>query len=435
MSTPAAKSASTNVVNRSRPPWASVQQYSRAEASRTDRSAWVRMTAFSDARTPVNESRADCENVRVDVVIIGGGIVGLTTALESARAGMAVTVVDPTPTHGASFAAAGMIAPLTEYHIGDDRLVPLLVEAARVWPGYAASLAEATGLPSGYVDHGTVVVGHDADDKAELLRHLPAQRALGFEPELLTTRAVREREPALGPTISVGIAAPADHAVHNREFLAALMRANEHAGVTFIHETAQVSERDHTVELESQELRAEHIVIAAGIDTVGQRVVEPAIRAALRPVKGQILRLQADRRTSAVPELTVRALVRGKSVYIVPRPSGEIVIGATVEERQFDLGATAAGVFELLRDARAIMPSVDEWAFTESWAGMRPTTQDHLPIVGASSRADVHFATGHGRNGILLGPLTGLSMAHFLATGAMAEPMAAASPARFLEVH
>lgn len=381
----------------------------------------------------VNESSRDWKNGDVDVVIIGGGIVGLTTAREAARAGMSVTVVDPTPTHGASFAAAGMIAPLTEYHIGDERLTPLLVEAARIWPDYASMISEEAELPSGYVDHGTVVVGHDADDKAELLRHIPAQRALGFEPEVLTTRAVRDREPALGPTISVGIAAPADHAVHNREFLAALMRANEAAGVRFIHESAQVSERANTVELESHELRAEHIVVATGIDTVDQRVVPAQIRAAIRPVKGQILRLQADRRTSAVPELTVRALVRGKSVYIVPRPSGEVVVGATVEERQFDLGATAAGVFELLRDARAIMPSVDEWAFTESWAGMRPTTHDHLPIVGGGPRPDVHYATGHGRNGILLGPLTGVAMAEFMTTGNMPAPMTVATPLRFLE--
>lgn len=371
----------------------------------------------------------------MDLLIIGGGIAGLTTAREAARAGMRVTVVDPTPTHGASYAAAGMIAPLTEYHIGDERLVPLLVEAARVWPGYAKAIADESGLPSGYVDHGTVVVGHDADDKAELLRHLPAQRALGFAPEVLTTRQVREREPALGPTISVGIAAPADHAVHNREFLAALMRANELAGVQFVFETARITDRPHVVACESQELTADRIIVAAGIDTVHQEALEPEIRAAIRPVKGQILRLQADRRTSAVPSLTVRALVRGKSVYIVPRPSGEIVIGATVEERQFDLGATAAGVFELLRDARAIMPSVDEWAFTESWAGMRPTTHDHLPIVGPSTRDDIHYATGHGRNGILLGPLTGLSMASFLTTGTMPSPMSDASPLRFLSGH
>lgn len=391
------------------------------------------MDPFCAAARAVNESPRGCENVPVDLVIIGGGIVGLTTAREAARAGMTVTVVDPTPTHGASFAAAGMIAPLTEYHIGDERLTPLLVEAARIWPGYARAISEESGLPSGYVDHGTVVVGYDADDKAELLRHLPAQRELGFDPEVLTTRATREREPALGPTISVGIAAPADHAVHNREFLAALMRANHEAGVQFVHESAQVSERPHVVELESHELRADHIVIAAGIDSVDQRIAQPAIRAALRPVKGQILRLQADPRTSAVPELTVRALVRGKSVYIVPRPSGEVVIGATVEERQFDLGATAAGVFELLRDARAIMPSVDEWAFTESWAGMRPTTHDHLPIVGAGPRPDVHYATGHGRNGILLGPLTGVCMAKYLSTGTMPAPMDVATPLRFME--
>ena len=377
------------------------------------------------------EPHRACENAAVDVVIIGGGIAGLTTAREAARAGMRVTVVDPTPTHGASFAAAGMIAPLTEYHIGDDRLVPLLIEAARVWPDYAAAIAQESDLPSGYVDHGTVVVGHDADDRAELLRHIPAQRSLGFTPEVLTTREVRDREPALGPTISIGIAAPADHAVHNREFLAALMEANRRAGVTFLHETARVSHRPHIVECESQELRAEHIVVAAGIDTVAQTALEPEIRAAIRPVKGQILRLQADRHTSTVPEHTVRALVRGKSVYIVPRPSGEVVIGATVEERQFELGATAAGVFELLRDARAIMPSVDEWAFTESWAGMRPTTHDHLPIVGGTSRSDLHLATGHGRNGILLGPLTGLAMARFLTDGAMPSPMDAADPLRF----
>ncbi len=374
-----------------------------------------------------------CDNGSVDVVIIGGGIAGLTTAREAARAGMRVTVVDPTPTHGASFAAAGMIAPLTEYHIGDDRLVPLLVEAARVWPQYAAAIAEESDLPSGFVDHGTVVVGHDADDRAELLRHIPAQRALGFAPEVLTTREVRDLEPALGPTISIGIAAPADHAVHNREFLAALMESNRRAGVQFLHETARVSQRAHIVECESQELRADHIVVAAGVDTVHQETLEPAIRAAIRPVKGQILRLHADRRTSTVPERTVRALVRGKSVYIVPRPSGEIVVGATVEERQFDVGATAAGVFELLRDARAVLPSVDEWAFTESWAGMRPTTVDHLPIVGCSLCPDVHYATGHGRNGILLGPLTGLAMARFLADGTMPAPMDAADPLRFIE--
>jgi glycine oxidase len=161
--------------------------------------------------------------------------------------------------------------------------------------------------------------------------------------------------------------------------------------------------------------------------------LHPALRGLVRPVKGEVLRLR-PRPGVVPPSRSLRAVVQGYVVYLVPRESGELVVGATMQEAGFDTTVTAGGVYALLRDARAVLPSVDEYELAEAIAGLRPGSRDNTPIIGPIGPAGLIAATGHHRNGILLAGITADAVTDLLRDGKLPEYAWAADPARFREV-
>ena len=372
-----------------------------------------------------------------DVVVIGGGVIGLAAAWKMAVRGMAVAVVDPEPGRGASWAAAGMLAPVSEVWHGEEALLALNLASARRWPAFAADLAEAVGRPIGYRPSGTLAVAADDGDRAwaEELYHF--QHELGLDVEWLTGRQARDLEPSIAPGVRAAIWVSGDHQVDNRLLVGALLDAAGDAGVTLHRRQAVALEccagAVSGVRLAGgTALRAATVVLAAGswssqVDGV------PAGAVPVRPVKGQILRLLPSERAPVLTR-TVRGIVQGSSVYVVPREDGTVVVGATVEERGFDTAPTAGAVYELLRDAHRVVPGITEMVLGDVSTGLRPGSPDNAPIVGEASACGVDglvVATGHYRQGILLAPLTAAAVTAVVAGDEPPPEMAPFGPGRF----
>ncbi len=346
-------------------------------------------------------------------MVVGAGVIGLSVAWRAARAGMSVVVADPEPARGASWVAAGMLAPVTEVQYGEEALLTLTLAAARRWDAFATELA-AAAAPVGYRRTGTLLVAMDEGDRAWTEALYAYERELGLEVQWLTGRHARAMEPALSPGVRCGLWAPGDHQVHNRQLLGSLLAATGSSGVVLLEEAVDAVELAagavSGVRLASGDcVRSPAVVLAAGCRSALIGGLPAGALPAVRPVKGQILRLGPRGGVSPGPGPTrsVRAIVEGASVYVVPREDGTVVVGATVEEQGFDTSVTAGAVYELLRDARRALPALSEMALEEAVAGLRPGSPDNGPVVGPSPDVEgLVLATGHYRNGILLAPLT-----------------------------
>lgn len=373
---------------------------------------------------------------RYDVLVVGGGIIGLVTAWRAAQRGLRTAVADPAPGGGAAQVAAGMLAAVTELQYGEQTLLDLNLASARRYPSFAAELEDATGLDLGYRPCGTLAVALDADDRADLRELHTFQTSLGLESEWLSGRECRRLEPMLAPGVRGGLRVDGDHQVDPRRLVAALLRAAELAGVTFHrHSVARVETvRDHATGAvldDGTVIGAEQTVLAAGSRSGGLPGIPEHALPPVRPVKGQILRLRIPPGYAPFLSRTVRAVVRGGHVYLVPRENGELVVGATSEELGWDTTVTAGGVYELLRDAHELVPGLTELPLVETLAGLRPGSPDNAPLLGRSALPGLLLATGHHRNGVLLTPVTGDIMAELLTTGSVPESARPFSPARF----
>jgi glycine oxidase len=370
-----------------------------------------------------------------DVVVIGGGVIGLAIAWRAALGGLSVTVVDPSPGKGASWAAAGMLAPVTEVEHGEHALLRLNLASAGRYPSFVAELEEASGQEVGYRPCGTLAVAFDSDDKAVLDELHLFQERLGLKSERLRGRECRGIEPLLAPVVRGGLLVHGDHQVDNRRLSFALLVAAARAGVEVVAGRAAVicdGEVVAGVELDNGErIPTSCVVLAAGCWSAGIEGVPADSVPPVRPVKGQILRL---RTAASAPFLSrnLRALVAGSSIYLVSRVGGELVIGATVEEQGFDVTVTAGAVRQLLHDAWRIVPGVAELELVETHAGLRPGTPDNAPILGEAPGVDgLILACGHYRNGILLTPVTADAIAELLLTGEAPESINPFTPERF----
>ncbi|HSO51605.1 MAG TPA: glycine oxidase ThiO [Actinomycetes bacterium] len=369
-----------------------------------------------------------------DAVVVGGGVIGLGIAWRAALAGMTVTVVDDAPGRGASWAAAGMLAPVTEVHYGERPLLQLNLAAAARWPGFAAELEEASGRPVGYRPSGTLAVARDADDNAALEDLYQFQLRCGLEVERLRSRECRQLEPGLAPSIRGGVLASGDHQVDNRALVEALLVAGQRAGVRMVPgrvvELTLESDRvTGVVQRGGERLTAGTVVLAAGCWSGGLGGLAAEALPPVRPVKGQLLHLRGP-----ADQPLCQGNVRGLEVYVVPRGDGRVVVGATVEEQGFDTRVTAGAVHELLRAALELLPDVAELELTETVVGLRPGSPDNAPMLGPASPDGLVVATGHYRNGILLTPVTADAIAELLATGQVPELIAPFGPARFAGV-
>ncbi|MGI5321852.1 glycine oxidase ThiO [Actinomadura nitritigenes] len=369
----------------------------------------------------------------MQIVIIGAGVIGLATAWRAAQGGAAVTLVDPAPASGASSVAAGMLTPVSELSYGEEPLLRLGLASRDRYGAFAAELAEATGLDTGYRDDGTLQVAFDADD-LRLLDDLRAfQESLGIPVEALTGRECRRAEPMLAPGVRGGLLAPEDGSVDPRRLAPALLAAGARLGVRLVRRRAEalLVERDAAAGVrldDGAEIRADRVLLAAGPWSGDLAGLPAGTVPPVRPVKGQVIRLRTP-----VPFLrrTTRGLVKGSSVYLVPRADGEIVIGATQEELGFDTRVTAGGLWELLRDARELLPGLTELEFAEVTAGLRPGSPDNAPLMGPTALPGLYLGTGHFRNGILLAPVSADALAAMLLDGPVPEVAAPFSPARF----
>ncbi|MBM7459630.1 glycine oxidase ThiO [Rhodococcus coprophilus] len=348
------------------------------------------------------------------VAVVGGGVIGLSIAWRAARSGYSVTVHDPDPGAGASWVAGGMLAPLSEGWPGEGHVLELGAASLHRWPGFAALLRAETGADL-VTSTASMTVALDAADAADLRTIAEWVQAQGHEMRVLSRAEVRELEPSLGPRIRLGLLASAELSVDNRALVVALRGAAAGAGVRF--SAAPVTDL--------AELAADRVVLAAG--SASSRLW-PGLP--VRPVKGEILRLRMRPGATPLPQRTIRGSVHGRPAYLVPRRDG-LVVGATQYEAA-DTQVTVAGVRDLIADAEALLPAIGEYELHEASAGLRPMTPDNLPLVGRLSER-VIAATGHGRNGVLLTPLTVDAVLAELSEDPLieAEP---ASPRRFTEV-
>jgi glycine oxidase len=356
---------------------------------------------------------------KYDVLVVGGGLIGLVTAWRAAQRGLRTAVADPSPGGGAAHVAAGMLAAVTELQYGEQGLLDLNLASAARYPDFAAELTAATGLDTGYRACGTLTVALDADDRAQLRDLHGFQTSLGLDAQWLSGRECRRLEPMLAPGVRGGLRVDGDHQVDPRLLASALLRAAELAGVAFLRSRAARVEcaadrATGAVLADGTRVAAGQTVLAAGSESGRVAGLPPAVVPPVRPVKGQILRLRIPASHAPFLSRTVRAVVRGSHVYLVPRDTGELVLGATSEEFGWDTTVTAGGVYELLRDAHELLPGITELPLTETLAGLRPGSPDNAPMLGRTALDGLLLATGHHRNGVLLTPVTGDAMAEVL---------------------
>src|SRR3954471_22518947 len=305
-----------------------------------------------------------------DVVVVGAGGIGLAVAWRAAQRGLSVLVVErDEPGAGASGVAAGMLAPVTEVEFGEQPLLELNLAAAQAWPAFAAELAERSGLDTGYRASGALVAAADRDDGEELRRLYRFQQSLGLDVEWLRGRDARGLEPRLSPRVSGAIHAPGEAHVEPRAVVRALVAALEHEGGEILLATVAEVAPDMVTTTAGSRVAADRVVVAAGCWT-GAFAGAPSVR----PVKGQILRLRGH-------EPLTERLVRTPRCYVVSRPNGEVVVGATVEERGFDTTVTAGGVLRLLEAAWEVLPDVEELELVETAARLRPATPGNVPVI------------------------------------------------------
>ncbi|PVE10980.1 glycine oxidase ThiO [Streptomyces scopuliridis] len=371
-----------------------------------------------------------------DVLVIGGGIIGLVTAWRAAQRGLRTAVTDPDPGGGAARVAAGMLAAVTELHYGEETLLGLNLASAARYPGFVAELEAASGQDTGYRACGTLAVALDTDDRAQLRELHALQQRSGLTSQWLTGRECRRLEPMLAPGVRGGLRVDGDHQIDPRRLAAALLTACERAGVVFhrAHADRLSVVRDRAagaVLADGRALTADQVVLAGGSLSGRLGGVPADVLPPVRPVKGQVLRLAVPRTYAPFLSRTVRAVVRGSQVYLVPRENGELVVGATSEELGWDTTVTAGGVYELLRDAHELVPGITELPLTDTLAGLRPGSPDNAPLLGPTALPGLSLATGHYRNGVLLTPVTGDAMAAVLTTGELPPEARAFSPSRF----
>jgi glycine oxidase len=379
---------------------------------------------------------------QTDVLVIGGGVIGLAIGWRAAEQGLRVVIADPDPGQGATHAAAGMLTPIAEAAYAEREIFALGLESLRRYPRFVGDLEAATGLATGFRQSGTLQVAYDSDDLAVLGETGQLQEALGVQVQRLTARECREAEPMLDPSVRGGLLAADDGSVDPRLLAAALLEAAGTAGAQLIRQRAAevtcAAGRATGARLaDGTALPARWTVLAAGWQSADVPGLPAGVAPPVRPVKGQIMRLRTGAAMVAaglLPGLlrrTVRGVVRGSSVYLVPRDSGELVIGATQEELGPDTTVTAGGMWELLRDARTLVPGVTELELVDVVAGLRPGTPDNAPVIGPSALPGLVLATGHFRAGVLLAPVTADTIAAFLRTGEADPILRAFAAGRF----
>ena len=342
-----------------------------------------------------------------DVLIIGGGIIGLCTALACAKVGLSVRVVERAqPGDGATHAAAGMLAPSFEaaMHI-DQAMGRFTREAFGLWREYALALEAASGVCLSAQFRGIVEIARSNDELALLNQRAKLLQANEQRPLLLTPKELAALEPMVGVVGFGALIVPEEGHVDPAQIVKALLIELASRNVDFKTCTdieTVISQSDNLIGVKTRgdhSFTAEHVVIAAGV--LAPNLWLEGAGSPLIPVKGQLVSIQMKTQI-------LRRIIRAGSLYICPRAGNRIIIGASEEPEVDTLDVQAATISALIDKAEALVPGLQQGDIVTSWAGLRPATPDRLPIISRSAKVEnVFYATGHYRHGILLGPMTG----------------------------
>lgn len=373
-----------------------------------------------------------------NIVIIGGGVIGLGIGWQLAKSGVKVTIFDRGEAgRAASWAAAGMLAPYAEVHTEEPELLQLGIESLSLYSQWVDELETDAHMSIGYRVEGTLIVGLEPDDTHQLRHLYKAQQQFGLDVQWLNGRDACKIESVLSPRVTSAIHCETDHQVDNRLMICALKNAfHKYGGV--LHERTLVNKiiiengSVTAVQTEACIKQCDIVILAAGcwstqIDGIPDDMLPP-----VRPVKGQMLALEME---EGIEIRTVIRTVRARyptSVYLVPRADGRLVVGATSEEMGYDERLTAGGMFELLRGAWEVVPGIYELPILESWSGLRPGSRDNAPILGKTPIDNLIYATGHYRNGILLTPITAYEITKLILTGVTSSTISPFQLSRFL---
>jgi glycine oxidase len=367
-----------------------------------------------------------------DVLIIGGGVIGLAIARALALRGVRdVLLIERNSLGGeSSSAAAGMLAPQAEANRAHEFFY-LTCQSRDLYPAFAAALRDETGIDIELDQTGTLYLAFTESDAGELERRYEWQSRAGLPIEKLSGDATRILEPSISEAVRAALKFPLDTQVENRRLISALASATKQLGVRLEVGTAVTSlriERDRVVGIETSRgfIASECVVIAGGAwsSLLGAAdIALPNLR--IKPVRGQMLCFEAN------PQIA-RHVIYSPRGYIVPRRDGRLLAGSTTEHAGFEKRVTAAGIHSILSAALEISSRIASLPMTDSWAGLRPRAADTLPVLGPCAEIDgVFYATGHYRNGILLAPITGELIARAIVDGAFPEALSIFSPDRF----
>jgi glycine oxidase len=375
-------------------------------------------------------------NQTTQIAIIGAGVAGLGIGVELLKRGFEVTIFERDEAgSGASHAAAGMLAPTAEVTFDEEALLRLGQQSLAMYPEFVQRLEDASGIDVDYRTEGTLMVALDRDD-AEYLDHVHRyHRELGLDVERLSADEARELEAGLVPNLHSALFIDSDHQIDPRKLTSALSIAFERAGGT-LHEHTEVRRVECGARVEAvvtdggARIAVETLVMAAGAWTPAIDGIPDGLMPPVRPVRGQMLAVDLGE-----PALC-RHVIRAPDAYMVPKSDGRLIVGATSEDMGFDPRLTAGGVFELLRGAWETLPGIYDQHLDDMWTGFRPVTLDNKPVLGPSELDGLWFATGHGRNGILLTPITATALAEAIASDEASDTLTrdafeGFAPARF----
>src|SRR3989454_2711411 len=364
---------------------------------------------------------------KFDVAIAGGGVIGAAIALDLSRAGMRVGVFDrQQPGQEASWASAGILSPAPE-NPGMIAMVPLGKASLSLYPEFIARVEEISGKSAGFRPKGTLEALFSQDAKAELSTIIALHHGLGLKAEPLRAEDARELEPALSAEVEAAVLRPDEASVDNRALTSAVLEAAERSGAEFFpgngaREIWRAGKRCAGLVVQNENVEAKWTVITAGCFSAA--IKDAAPYAPVRPVKGQMAALRAE-------DLMIERVLWSDKIYLVPRNDGRILAGATVEYVGFDKRTTAGGVEKILSAAIELAPRLANARIEETWAGLRPDSPDHLPILGPADLDGLLMATGHFRSGILLTPITARLIREWITEQKVSMDWDRFSPMRF----
>jgi len=364
---------------------------------------------------------------KFEAAIAGGGVIGGAIALELARAGLRVAVFDRQQAgQEASWAGAGILSPAPE-NPGMVAMVPLGKASLALYPEFVGWVEEISGKSTGFRPKGTLEALFSHDTKAELSTIIALHHGLGLKAEPLRAEDARELEPALSEEVEAAVLRPEEGSVDNRALTTAILKAAERSGAEiFSGDGAKAIWREGNrcagLLLQNEKVEAKWTIIAAGCFSATIEGIAPYVP--VRPAKGQMAALRAD-------DLKMERVLWSEKIYLVPRNDGRILAGATIEYAGFDKRTTAGGIGKILSGAIDLAPGLANARLEETWAGLRPDSPDHLPILGPTDVDGLLIATGHFRSGILLAPVTARLVREWITEQRVSADWDRFSPLRF----